>query len=211
MERINGRTCSASAPFDPLLFGGRDMTPIRRAILVATLTALPLAACDNAADQTKVTLVFRDIGYDSSYFTAAPTVAEVHNGPFDGVTAQQVAAMIRLPQSYPAGLKFAWSAPDATPKPRIRLVVAFNSRSPYPGEAMCRGDDSHGSQALGAPSPYDQESYMVDMALCRDELALASASMEARTTQTRDAAFVERTFNHMMNAVFGSLAERDDP
>lgn len=185
------------------------MTSTRRRCAALMLT-LALAGCDDA-DLTQVTLVFRDTAYDRSHFTDPPMVAEVHNGPFPGISPEEVARMIALPASFNGDFGFRRAPPGTQPPARIRLALAFNSASPLSGEALCRRASEPGGRALGGPALYDDASYLVDLALCRDDAPVASASMKATARGPRDAAFVDRTLRHLMLALFGSAAEREDP
>lgn len=177
------------------------MTVFRAAALVALVA---LTGCGEDQDQTSITLLSREMSYDRSYFTFYPLMAEVHNSPFDGVSKADVAAMLRMPPSYADAGAFALSAPGETPRPKVRLALAFNSRAPVSAKALCRA-----SAALGAATPLDDSSFMVDVALCRDDDVIASASMTAKAGKARDPAFAARSLNHLMLIAFGNNAERD--
>jgi hypothetical protein len=178
------------------------MTAMRSAALIGLLA---LTGCGEEGDRNTVNLVHREVSYDRSYFTSYPLVAEVHNAPFDGIAPEDVAGMLRLPPSYPSGGAFAFAAPGDQPREKVRLALAFNSRAPLSSRDLCAA-----TLPLGAATPLNDDEYMVDLVLCRDDTAIASASMTAVSGGPRDAAFAERSLNHLMLVVFGSHAERAD-
>jgi hypothetical protein len=164
---------------------------------------IALTGCGAEGDRLSVTLVNRDVAYDRSYFTDWPLVAEVHNTPFDGVDTLAVAGMLRLPSSYADDGAFALASPGDLPRPKVRLVLTFNSRAPQSARDLCAA-----FRPLGAATPLNKDGYMADIALCRDKIAIASASMTATTDANRDTAFAERSLSHLMLVLFGDYAER---
>jgi hypothetical protein len=176
------------------------MTAFRSAALIALIA---LTGCGEDGDRFTVTLVNRDMSYDRSYFTDDPLVAEIHNAPFDGLTPEDTATLLRLPQSYGDPSAFAYAAPGQTPPVKVRLTIAFNSRAPLSAQDLCTA-----TTPLGASTPLDVDRFMADMALCRDDVVIASASMIAKTGADRDPAFAARSLQHLMLVTFGNHAER---
>lgn len=176
------------------------MSGLRLAIVAGCIA---LTGCGAEGDRLSVSLVNRDVSYDRSYFTDWPLVAEVHNAPFDGLDPAAIAAMLQLPTSYEGAGGFALASPKDAPRTKVRLALAFNSRAPLSARELCEA-----SAPLGAATPLNKTEYSVDIALCRDAIAIASASMTAKTGDQRDTAFADRSLRHLMLVLFGDHAER---
>lgn len=162
-----------------------------------------LSGCDEHGDETTITRVQDLGGYAPSIFTAhGAGSAEIHGSPLEGMTADEVAALIELPERFPEGIRFRALPPggfdprDPTDASRFRVALAFNARPAAAPQALCRT-----ARELGGPPP-NARGYTVDMALCRDMEPLKSARMVAEARGEADAAFVRRTLKRLMAAVF---------
>jgi len=163
--------------------------------LLAALGAL--AGCD---DGTVITRVTNFTGGGRDYvipFAAGGLPTEIHGAPFAGVTADEVAAKLRLPPRFPAAIRFRAVAPGAGVAGR--LVLAFNPEGPPNGMALC---------APAAPkrlAPPRAVGFAVTATLCNGERVLTTGHLEAPKTRADD----PQAFSHAMTRLFTALFEGD--
>jgi hypothetical protein len=137
-----------------------------------------LAGCD---DGTIVTLV--DAGQArlarSFLVTAGPQgfPVEIHGAPFAGVAPAEVAARLRAPASFPAGIRFRAVEPGAEGR---RLVLVFNRDGPPDRHADCRMTAPASGRA-----PRDV-GFSVSATLCSGAGYVVTGHMEARKTRADD-------------------------
>lgn len=146
--------------------------------LSAAILALLAAGCD---DGTVITLVDREQARLAKSFlvTAGPEgfPVETHGTPFAGVTTVEVAARLRAPPSFPAGIRFRPVAPGAEAR---RLVLVFNREGAPNRHADCR---------LTAPArtvPPREVGFSVSATLCSGAGVVVTGHMEARKTRADD-------------------------
>lgn len=166
--------------------------------VTALLGALAaLAGCDDGTVITRVTN-FTGAGRDYVIpFAAGGLPTEIHGAPFAGVTADEVAAKLRLPPHFPAGIRFRAVAPGAGVSGR--LVLAFNPDGPPNGMALC---------APPAPprlAPPRETGFSVTATLCDGERVLTTGHLEARKTRADD----PQGFSHAMTRLFTAMFEGD--
>lgn len=169
--------------------------PRRLSALLAALAAL--AGCDDGAVITRVT---NFVGGGRDYvvpLAAGGLPAEIHGAPFAGVSAEEVAARLRLPPSFPAGIRFRAVAPDAGAVGR--MVLAFNPEGPPNGTALCK---------IAAPlrhAPPREIGFAVTATLCNGERVLTTAHLEASKTRADD----PEAFAHAMTRLFAAMFDGD--
>jgi len=167
----------------------------RGAALIGALAAL--AGCD---DGTVITRVTNFIGEGRDYvipFAAGGLPTEIHGAPFAGLAADEVAAKLRLPPSFPAGVRFRAVAPGA--ETAGRLVLAFNPEGPPNGMALC---------APPAPprlAPPRETGFAVTATLCNGERVLTTGHLEAPKTRADD----PQAFSHAMTRLFAAMFDGD--
>lgn len=166
----------------------------RVAAFIGALAAL--AGCD---DGTVITRVTNFTGGGRDYvipFAAGGLPTEIHGAPFAGVTVDEVAAKLRLPPSFPAGIRFRAIAPGDGGG---RLVLAFNPEGPPNGMVLC-----------APPAPPRlirprETGFAVTATLCNGERVLTTGHLEARKTRADD----PKGFSHAMTRLFTAMFDGD--
>jgi hypothetical protein len=161
--------------------------------LSAALLALLAAGCD---DGTVITLVDREQARLAKSFlvTAGPDgfPVETHGAPFAGVSAAEVAARLRAPPSFPAGIRFRPVAPGTEAR---RLVLVFNRQGQPDRHADCR---------LSAPAPTvapREVGFSVSATLCSGAGVVVTGHMEARKTRADDPAAFSRVMTLLLMTI----------
>jgi hypothetical protein len=153
--------------------------------MLASIAAL-LSGCE---DRTVVTRVDKRFDDTRSYIVpmaAGGLPVEVIGAPFDGLTAEEIVARLRMPGSWPADIRFRPAQGE-----RGRLVLAFNPSGPPNGRALCSG-------ARPAPLPARAEGFVVTASFCNGDTLVATGHMEALNTRAED----PEAFRRVMTSLF---------
>ncbi|MGG7566193.1 hypothetical protein ACQ5SO_08540 [Rhodovulum sp. DZ06] len=174
-----------------------------RPLLLAGL-CLPLLGCGEAEERIDVSLVNRQMSYDSTYLLEAREV-EMHRTPYPGLSQADTAALLARPDSYAEDAPFTARPVELADKEAVRLVLIFNARAPMEARDICAL-----TQAMGRDAPLSKAGFTADVALCDGDrtLAVGSVKAEAPSPETRDAAFAKRALDKLIWSVFGNSAER---
>ena len=151
---------------------------LRRWGLFGALAAL-LGACDNPTTITRVHFVHQ--GLEATIRNAGLAHVESHGRPFAGVTADEIAARLKLPAAFPSGFRF--TAREPAPRPErdgLRLVLHFNPAGPPDGQADCR------REAEAETLPPSTEGFRVTASWCQGARMFSTGFMEAPRTRADD-------------------------
>ncbi len=146
--------------------------------LFAGLMALLGAGCDDGTVITHVDSAQARLAR-SMLVTAGPQgfPVEIHGAPFAGVTPAEVAARLKAPPRFPAGIRFRAVEPGAEGR---RLVLVFNRARHPDAWADCR---------LTAPPPAlapRSEGFSVSATLCSGQGVVVAGHLEARRSRADD-------------------------
>lgn len=164
---------------------------MKRGLIGALLATLGLAGCEDDYTITRV----NQYNFDRSLITASGAVpTEIHGQPLIGLNAERALSLLRMPHSYPNGVRFHRADPDA----RRRLILVFNGGVPD-DFAMCRERREATTSAPAATG------FTVAAAFCTADQPRASGYMEVRDATAED----PEKFTRVMRSFFMNVFEED--
>ncbi|TVQ53337.1 MAG: hypothetical protein EA355_13620 [Rhodobacteraceae bacterium] len=175
-------------------------TPRGFLALLAAAAAVMAAGCD---DGTVVTRVDRRPAFSESWIvaTAAGGVpTEIHGRPFPGVSPDEIANRLRMPQRFAADIRFRARAPGPRGlDPERRLVLVFNATEGPNGIRDCRRTEE-------APTrPPADEGFTVTATFCTEDRMLATGHLAARRTRADD----PEAFTRVMRLLLTQITARN--
>lgn len=167
-----------------------------RARLAALIGALGgLAACDDAWTITRVNDQIGDVRSYAVPFASGGLPTEIHGTPFAGLPPAEIAAALKLPATWPSGIRFRVTD---TPGEGGRLVLHFNPEGAPNGQVLCA------PRRPPASTPPRTEGFAVTATLCNGGRVLATGHLEAPKVASEDREGFARAMTALLLAALGN-------